>query len=94
MRKPGKLPRATFAQDYQLEYGSDTLEIHQDALTSKDKVLIIDDLLATGGTAKAGVDLVEQVGGIVDTFVTIIELEFLKGKDLLKNINIVSLAKY
>ncbi|WP_286233041.1 adenine phosphoribosyltransferase [Thalassotalea sediminis] len=80
VRKPGKLPRATFAQDYQLEYGSDTLEIHQDALTSKDKVLIIDDLLATGGTIEATHKLISRVGAQVKDAAFVISLPDLGGE--------------
>ena len=82
-RKPGKLPRATFSQSYELEYGTDTLEIHRDALTPEDKVLIVDDLVATGGTAVATAKLVEQSGASVEGFSFILELAFLHPRDVI-----------
>ena len=94
LRKAGKLPGDCNSIEYDLEYGTNILEIQKTAINKGDRVLLIDDLLATGGTAKAGADLVQEIGGIVDTFVTIIELEFLQGRNLLKNIKIVSIAKY
>ena len=78
-RKPGKLPWRTVSAKYALEYGFDALELHADAITSGARVLIHDDLLATGGTAKAKVDLVEQLGGEVVGLAFVIELEFLPG---------------
>lgn len=82
-RKPGKLPRAVYSQSYDLEYGTDELQIHQDALTSDDRVLIADDLVATGGTAVATARLVEKAGARVVGFSFILELEFLKPRDAL-----------
>lgn len=82
-RKPGKLPAATVSQSYDLEYGSATLEIHADAIKPGDQVVIIDDLLATGGTAKATVDLVRELGGTVVTCLFVVELDFLDGRKLL-----------
>ena len=83
IRKPGKLPSATIAQSYELEYGSDTLEIHQDAVQEGQRVLIVDDLLATGGTACAANDLVRKAGGNVIGMAFLVELEFLKGRERL-----------
>ena len=80
VRKPKKLPRATFAQDYQLEYGTDTLEIHQDALTADDKVLIVDDLLATGGTIEATTSLIRRVGATTTDCAFVISLPDLGGE--------------
>ena len=82
-RKPGKLPRETFSQSYSLEYGTDELQIHQDALTPDDRVLIVDDLVATGGTAVATGKLVEQSGASVAGFAFILELCFLHPRDVI-----------
>ena len=82
VRKPGKLPRATFSQDYQLEYGQDTLEIHQDALSEKDNVLIIDDLLATGGTIAA---TIRKLGANVQSAGFVISLPDLGGETVLRD---------
>ena len=82
-RKPGKLPRETFSQSYELEYGSDALEVHTDALSSSDVVLMIDDLAATGGTAAAAAQLIEQTGAKVVGFGFVLELEFLHPRDVL-----------
>lgn len=94
VRKPGKLPADTISQDYELEYGSNTLEIHRDALESGEKVLIIDDLIATGGSAEATVALVRQLGAEVVGFGAIIELSFLDGRSKLKDISIESLLTF
>ena len=94
VRKPGKLPYETIGQSYDLEYGSNTIEMHIDAIKPGQKVIIADDLLATGGTTKAIVDLVEKLGGEVVKIVYLIELEGLNGRVLLKGQNIVSLLKY
>ena len=83
IRKPGKLPSATITQSYELEYGSDTLEIHQDAVKEGQRILIVDDLLATGGTACAANDLVRKAGGNVIGMAFLVELEFLKGRERL-----------
>lgn len=80
-RKSGKLPRAVYAQSYELEYGTDSLEIHCDALRSDDVVLIVDDLIATGGTVEATIKLVEQVGARIAGFGFLLELEFLHPRD-------------
>ena len=82
-RKPGKLPRAVYSETYSLEYGTDELQIHQDALTSEDRVLIVDDLVATGGTAVATARLVEQSGAEVAGFGFILELSFLKPREVI-----------
>ena len=82
-RKPGKLPRAVYSQTYSLEYGTDELQIHQDALTPDDRVLVVDDLVATGGTAVATARLVEQSGATVQGFSFILELTFLNPCDAL-----------
>jgi len=80
IRKPGKLPFTTHSETYQLEYGTDTIEIHTDAVKQGAKVAIIDDLLATGGTAKAAINLIEKAGGHVSCAVFLIELDFLQGR--------------
>ncbi|MGL1959539.1 MAG: adenine phosphoribosyltransferase [Colwellia sp.] len=92
VRKPGKLPRATFAQTYQLEYGEDILEIHQDALTENDKVLIIDDLLATGGTIEATTKLIRRVGAEVKDAGFVISLPDLGGETRVKKMGVTPLA--
>ncbi|MBI3693217.1 MAG: adenine phosphoribosyltransferase [Acidobacteria bacterium] len=94
VRKPKKLPAATASVTYDLEYGTDTLEIHKDAIQPGQKVLISDDLLATGGTAKATVKLVESLGGIVSGLAFVIELEFLHGREKLNGYEVFSLLKY
>ena len=94
VRKRGKLPYRTISASYGLEYGTDTLEMHDDAITKGMKVVIIDDLLATGGTAKATVELVESLGGTVCNIGFLIELADLKGRDKLKGYKITSLIKY
>ena len=86
VRKPGKLPRETISVSYDLEYGSNTLSMHKDAVKKGDKVLIIDDLLATGGTVMATIELVKKLGGEVVGCAFFIELADLKGKELLKDI--------
>lgn len=93
-RKPGKLPWRTVSAKYALEYGFDVLELHADAIRSGARVLVHDDLLATGGTAKAKVDLVEQLGGEVVGLEFVIELEFLKGRERLAGYDVYSLIQY
>jgi adenine phosphoribosyltransferase len=93
-RKPGKLPWRTVSAKYALEYGFDVLELHADAIESGARVLIHDDLLATGGTARAKVDLVEQLGGEVVGLAFVIELEFLNGREKLEGYDVFSLLKY
>jgi len=83
VRKAGKLPRATHAASYSLEYGEATLEVHQDAFTAGHRVLVVDDVLATGGTAEATLDLVERAGGTVAGFTVLLELGFLNGRERL-----------
>jgi adenine phosphoribosyltransferase len=96
VRKPGKLPRATFAQDYQLEYGEDTLEIHQDALLTTDKVLILDDLLATGGTIEATTKLIRRLGATTTDAAFVISLPDLGGEVKLEKmgLSVFSLLQY
>ncbi len=84
VRKPGKLPHVTEGIDYELEYGSDTLQIHKDAINKGEKVLMVDDLLATGGTMKACCDLVDRLGGDIVGLTVLIELGFLNGRSILK----------
>ncbi len=93
-RKPGKLPAKKISVTYELEYGTDTLEIHKDALQVGDKVLIHDDVLATGGTAKATCELVEQLGGEIVQCNFLMVLDFLKGVEKLKGYEIRSLINY
>ncbi len=93
-RKPGKLPARKRRVTYQLEYGSDALEIHEDAIQPGQKVLVLDDLLATGGTILSTIKLVEEEGGVVTATAFLIELEFLKGRAALQKYPIVSLLKY
>ena len=93
-RKPGKLPWRTVAAKYALEYGFDSLEVHADAIQKGQRVLIHDDVLATGGTAKATVELVEQLGGQVVGLPFIIELEFLNGRERLQGYDVFSLLQY
>jgi adenine phosphoribosyltransferase len=94
VRKPGKLPAEKESQTYQLEYGLDKIEVHKDAINKGDKVLIHDDLLATGGTAEAACKLVEKLGGKVVQISFIIELAFLNGREKLRNYNVNSLITY
>lgn len=94
VRKPGKLPAQTFSAQYELEYGTDILEIHRDAFGEKQRVLIVDDLLATGGTATAAIRLVEHLGGEIVECAFIIELGFLKGRERLAPRPVHSLIRY
>ncbi len=93
VRKKGKLPWQTIGCTYELEYGTDTLEIHQDAIKPGQKVLIVDDLIATGGTAGAVVNLIEQLGGKIHGLAFLIELTFLKGREKIKKYPVFSLIK-
>ncbi len=93
VRKKGKLPYETVAETYALEYGTDTLEMHKDAVTPADKVLIIDDVLATGGTAAAAVRLVEKLGAKIEGVAFLMELEFLHGRDKLTGQQVFSALK-
>jgi adenine phosphoribosyltransferase len=94
VRKKGKLPWETYSADYSLEYGVDSLEIHKDAFKPGARVLILDDLLATGGTVKAIIDLVKQLGGEVIGICFLIELTELNGRQKLKGYPVYSLIKY
>ncbi len=94
VRKPGKLPYRTVRETYQLEYGEDALEIHEDAVGRGDRVVIIDDLLATGGTAEAAVRLVRRLGAEVTAVAVVIELAFLQGRARLQGIPVYSLVTY
>jgi adenine phosphoribosyltransferase len=94
VRKVGKLPAARVKQTYDLEYGTDCVEIHSDAIEPGEKVIIIDDLIATGGTLAATCDLVEQVGGAIEEVACIIELTFLPGKEKLRNRKLFTLLQY
>jgi adenine phosphoribosyltransferase len=94
VRKPGKLPSETITMDYTLEYGTNTVEIHKDALEKGENVLVCDDLLATGGTVQATCRLVEQLGGQVVACVFLIDLTFLKGAEKLKEYEVFSLIEY
>lgn len=94
VRKPGKLPAAVYTVEYDLEYGTDRLEIHQDALPSGSRVLIVDDLIATGGTASATAQLVQQSGSILVGFAFIIELQGIAGRKRLPEVPIVTLIEY
>jgi adenine phosphoribosyltransferase len=94
VRKPGKLPYETHSASYALEYGVDTLEIHIDAITRDARVIIVDDLIATGGTAAATAELVTKVGGTVVECAFVIELSFLKGRDKLKPYRVYSVLQY
>ncbi len=94
VRKKGKLPFKTKSVSYELEYGTDTLEIHEDAIKPNSKVLIVDDLLATGGTVKAVSNLVKEMGGQIIGVAFVVELRFLKGKEKLKDFPVYSVIKY
>lgn len=94
VRKAGKLPREVLSVDYGLEYGKDSLTIHKDSITKGQKVLITDDLLATGGTIEATIKMVEELGGVVVGIAFLIELSYLNGRDRLKNYNTFSLMTY
>jgi adenine phosphoribosyltransferase len=94
IRKPGKLPSRIVSEDYTLEYGDGRLELHEDAVEKGQRVLIVDDVLATGGTAAASARLVERLGGMVAGFAFLVELQFLKGRGRLSSGNIFSLISY
>lgn len=91
VRKKGKLPSATFAQEYQLEYGTATLEVHQDAFTPGERVLIVDDVLATGGTARATASLIGQCGAEVTGIAVLMELSFLNGRSAVSGLDVRAL---
>ncbi|SEF92548.1 adenine phosphoribosyltransferase [Caloramator fervidus] len=94
IRKPGKLPADTLRYEYSLEYGNDALEIHKDAIIPGQRVLIVDDLLATGGTISAVAKLVEELGGVVASMGFVVELTGLKGREKLKGYDVFSLVQY
>jgi len=94
VRKPGKLPAETVKASYDLEYGQDTLEIHRDAIQKGQRVLVVDDLLATGGTAAAVIQLIRQLGGEVAGVAFLVELEFLNGRKKLNGYEVYSLLRY
>ncbi len=94
VRKPGKLPADKISESYQLEYGTDTLEIHSDAIQAGDRVLIHDDLLATGGTMEAVCKLVKKLGGEISQISFIVELSFLKGRKKLSDYDVKSIVTY
>jgi adenine phosphoribosyltransferase len=94
VRKPKKLPAKTAGISYALEYGTDTLELHEDAVKPGQRVIICDDLLATGGTAAATVKLVQQLGGVVEGAAFAVELTFLNGRKKLTNVDVFSLIQY
>ncbi len=94
VRKPGKLPYETHSASYELEYGSDTLEVHRDAIPARARVLIADDLIATGGTASAAAELVSKLGAEIVECAFVIELSFLKGRERLTPYNVFSILQY
>ncbi len=94
IRKPGKLPAETISVEYSLEYGSNTLQMHVDAIEPGQKILIVDDLLATGGSARAAIELAERLGGEVVGLAFVIELTFLKGRDKLQGYDAYSLVAF
>ncbi|MDQ7778649.1 MAG: adenine phosphoribosyltransferase, partial [Planctomycetota bacterium] len=94
IRKSGKLPCKTRYAEYKLEYGTDRVEMHEDAVAPKQKILIVDDLLATGGTAAASATLVESVGGVVAGCAFVVELGFLRGRENLRKYDLFSLVTY
>jgi adenine phosphoribosyltransferase len=94
VRKKGKLPYRTISATYNLEYGTDTIEMHEDAIEEGERILIIDDLLATGGTVGAVIELVKKLKGQIVEIAFLIELEFLKGREKLKGYPVFSLIKY
>jgi len=94
IRKAGKLPAKTISAEYSLEYGTATLEMHVDAIHPGDKVLLVDDLLATGGSAKAATDLIERLGGVIVGVAFLIELEFLQGAKQLEGHDVFSLIRF
>jgi len=94
VRKKGKLPYSTYEQDYALEYGTNTIAIHTDALRKGSRVLLVDDLLATGGTAAAAAQLVKKVGAKIEAIRFLIELSFLNGREKLKDLKVQSLVVY
>ena len=94
VRKKGKLPRETVSVEYDLEYGSASIEIHKDALKAGDRIVVVDDLLATGGTAKAAIKLIEKLGGKIECCAFVIELFDLKGREVLDGYRVETLTKF
>lgn len=94
VRKPGKLPSRAVRESYALEYGTDVLEMHEDAVVAGDRVLIVDDVIATGGTARATAALVRQLGGTVHALAFLVELEFLSGREKLTGETVFSVIRY
>lgn len=94
VRKPGKLPAEKISESYSLEYGTDTLEIHKDAIEPGEKILIHDDLLATGGTVEAVCKMVEKLGGEISGILFLVELSFLNGREKLRKYNVHSIVKF
>jgi len=94
VRKPGKLPWRTRRATYELEYGTDTLEIHEDALNAGERVLVVDDVIATGGTARAVGELAAGVGATVSAYAFLVELTFLKGRESLSGADVLALIRY
>ena len=94
VRKPGKLPAETISYTYDLEYGTDTIEIHKDAIKKGDKVVIIDDLIATGGTLQASAKAIEMLGGEIVSIISLMELTGLNGRDKLKGYDVKTLVQY
>lgn len=94
VRKKGRLPAETLSVSYQLEYGTDMLEIHRDGIEAGEKILIVDDLIATGGTAAAAAEMAQGLGGRVEGFAFLVELEFLNGRQKLPGFDIYSILKY
>lgn len=94
VRKAGKLPRETVSKSYDLEYGQATIEIHKDAVQPGQKVVLVDDLIATGGTMKAAAELIEELGGKVEKIIFLMELAGLKGRDVLKGYDVASVVSY
>lgn len=94
VRKKGKLPRATISKEYALEYGTAVIEMHTDAIQKGQRVVLVDDLIATGGTIKAAAELVEELGGDVAKIIFLLELKGLNGRELLKEYNVASVVQY
>jgi adenine phosphoribosyltransferase len=94
IRKPGKLPAETISESYELEYGTNTLEMHRDGIEPGQRILVVDDLLATGGSARAAINLVERLGGRIVGVAFLVELDFLHGRDKLEGHDMLSLIHY
>ena len=94
IRKPGKLPAETISESYELEYGTNTLEMHRDGIEPGQRILVVDDLLATGGSARAAINLVERLGGRIVGVAFLVELDFLHGRDKLQGYDMLSLIHY